>query len=125
MFVVSVITREPLDRLPSGLLQQDRKDLRIHKIIITSSNYCPMWMQISIYESYWWNKYLGKTDKSPINNAELQRIVLGTLDMFVVIFVRCGCRFRYMNRIGGISIWERQKNHQSTLPSCKGSFLVH
>ena len=50
-----------------------------------SSNIRPMWMQISIYESYWWHKYLGETDKSPINNAELQRIVLGTLDMFVVI----------------------------------------
>ena len=90
-----------------------------------SSNIRPMWIQILIYESYWWRKYLGKTEKSPINNAELQRIVLGTLDMFVVIFVRCGCRFRYMNRIGGISIWERQTNHQSTTPSCKGSFLVH
>ena len=42
-----------------------------------------------------------------------------------VIFVRCGCRFRYINCIDGISIWERQTNHQSTTTSCKGSFLVH
>ena len=41
---------------------------------------CPMTKQFLIYKSYCWYKYLGETDKSPINNAELQRIVLGTLD---------------------------------------------
>ena len=44
-----------------------------------SSNIHPMSMKFSIYELYWWYKYLGKTDKSPINNAELQRIVLGKI----------------------------------------------
>ena len=47
-----------------------------------SSNICPMWMQFSIYELYWWYKYLRETDKSPINNTELQRIVLGTLETY-------------------------------------------
>jgi len=42
-----------------------------------------MSQQFSINELYWCYKYLGETDKSPINNAELQRIVLGTLDIFV------------------------------------------
>jgi len=89
-----------------------------------SSNISPMWMQLSIYESNWWYKYLGETDKSPINNTKLQRIVLSTLETILtrVIFVRCGCSFRYMNPIGGISIGERHKNHQSTTPSCKGSY---
>ena len=41
-----------------------------------------MSQQFSIYELYWWYKYLGETDKSPINNTELQRIVLGTLETY-------------------------------------------
>ena len=42
-----------------------------------------MWMQFLIYESNWWYKYLGETDKSQIKNAELQRIVLGTLETYI------------------------------------------
>jgi len=49
-----------------------------------SSNIPPMSMQFSIYESYWLYKYLGETYKSPINNAELQRIALGTLETYKI-----------------------------------------
>jgi len=48
-----------------------------------SSYIRPMWMQFLIYESYWWYKYFKETDKSSINNAELQRIVLGTLETYI------------------------------------------
>ena len=47
------------------------------------SNIRPMSMQFSIYESYWWYKYLGETYESPIHNAELQRIALGTLEIYI------------------------------------------
>ena len=56
---------------------------KIRENIYNSSNIRPIWMQFSIYELYWWYKFLGETNKSPINNTELQRIVLGTLETYI------------------------------------------
>ena len=95
-----------------------------------SSNIRPMSMQFSIYESYWWYKCLGETFKSPIKNAELQRIALGTLEIYIIEesywdIVRNGCSFRYINSIDGISVCETLTNSKSIAPSCKGPVLAY
>ena len=74
-----------------------------------SSNIRPMWMQILIYELYMWHKYLGKAEKSPINIAELQRIALGTLDMFVYSSEKYELPFIFSSILHGRPITERRR----------------